>query len=226
MSGLVKFWRSSVGAKISMAVTGIIIVLFLIAHMVGNLLIFAGPEAMNNYAYFLQHKAKGLVWTMRIVLLLALIIHVWAAIRVTLRNRAAREVRYMHQKYTAATYASRTMIWGGIIIFAFIVYHLLHYTLGKINPQFFSLQTQQGLHDVHRMVVLNFQNPLIAGWYIFAQILLWMHLKHGISSFFQTMGWNNRKYRPLTSALGPILSAIISLGFISVPAAVLLGFVK
>ncbi len=226
MSGLIRFWRSSIGAKVTMAITGIFIVFFLIAHMLGNLQMFVGPEAVNSYAYFLKHKIGKFLWVMRGGLLLAIVLHIWAAIRVTIHNREVGGSRYAVQNYSASTYASRTMIWGGIILFTFIVYHILHFTVGLIKPEFYNVKTAEGLHDVYRMTVLGFQNPWIAGWYILAQIFLWMHLKHGISSFFQTMGWNSRKYRGVVNALGPILSTIICLGFISVPLAVQLGIIQ
>lgn len=212
-----------------MAVTGFIMVGFVVLHMAGNLQMFLGPDAMNSYGYYLKHDVMmgKLLWVVRIALLASIVLHIWAATRLTLLNREARPVGYVANVHHATSnYASRTMVWSGVIVLAFVVYHLLHFTLGAIQPQHFALQTSAGRHDVYRMTLLGFRQPIVAGFYILAQVLLAFHLSHGISSFFQSFGWNKGSYRSLINKIGPIASVLILLGFISVPIAVQLGIIK
>ncbi|HAA57675.1 MAG TPA: hypothetical protein DCE42_23105 [Myxococcales bacterium] len=226
MKGLTRFATSSVGAKVMMAISGILVLGFLVVHMAGNLQMHISADAMNTYAYNLKHKLLPLVWATRIGLLGLIGVHIWAAYRVTTLNLDARPVGYSSPKYNASTYASRTMRWSGVILFAFIVYHILHFTAGVTNPEHFAMHTPDKMHDVYRMVVLGFQQPFVALFYIIAQVLLAMHLSHGISSFFQTMGWNNTSYQNLIKRVGPAISVVLCLGFISVPLGVLLGIIK
>lgn len=227
MSGLLKFFKSSIGAKAVMAVTGILMVGWLVAHMAGNLQMFAGPEKMNAYAYFLKHTMGNMLWFARLGLLGIILLHIWAALRVTTLNSQARPVRYVHSpKHSASSYASRTMIYSGVIVAAFLVYHLLHFTVGAVQSEHFSHVTASGHHDAYRMVVGGFQNVLVAVFYILAQILLANHTSHGISSFFRSMGWNSKKYQGFINLLGPAIAYTIFLGFISVPLGVLFGVIK
>lgn len=212
-----------------MAITGVLMVGWLILHMAGNLQMFLGPKAMNEYAYYLKHDIMvgKLVWLMRLGLLTAVVLHIWSAYRLTVLNHNARPVRYVaNQHHSASNYASRTMAWSGLIVLAFLIYHLLHFTVGSIQPQHFVLQTANGHHDVYRMVILGFQQPIVAGFYVLAQVLLAIHLSHGVSSFFQSLGWNNEKYQPVIAQVGPTVSGILCLGFISVPICVWLGILK
>lgn len=229
VSGLSRFLKSSIGAKIVMAVTGVLMVLWLVLHMAGNLQMFLGPKAMNAYAYYLKHDIMvgKLLWLFRLGLLTMVVLHIWSAYRVTLNNQNARPMPYVaNHHHSASSYASRTMIWSGVIVLAFLIYHLLHFTMGSIQSQHFALQTADGHHDVYRMVILGFQQPMVAWFYILAQVLLAFHLSHGVSSFFQSLGWNNEKYQPLIAQIGPTVSGLLCLGFISVPICVLLGILK
>lgn len=228
MNGLIRFITSSIGAKIAMAVSGFLLLGFLVVHMAGNLQMYMGPDAINTYAYKLKHDLLPLTWGTRLGLLAMVGIHIWAAFRVTTLNTEARPVTYANQKHNASTYASRTMAMSGVIVFAFIVYHLAHFTIGVTNPEHFAMMTDgpKKMHDVYRMTVLGFQQPLVTGFYIVAQVLLAMHLSHGISSFFQTMGWNNGAYQKLIKRIGPVFSTLLCLGFLSVPLGVLFGLIK
>lgn len=229
VSGLSRFMKSSVGAKYTMAITGFLMLGWLFLHMSGNLQMFLGPKAMNEYAHFLKHNilVGKVLWPMRFGLLLIIVLHIWAASRLTMLNQEARPVSYVaNQHHSASSYASRTMIWSGAIVLAFLVYHLLHFTIGQIQPQHYALKTSTGHHDVYQMALLGFKHPIVTGFYVLAQVMLAMHLSHGVSSFFQTIGWNNGKYQALWKKVGPAVSLILCLGFLSVPVSVLLGIIK
>jgi len=208
-----------------MAVTGIFLFGFVIAHMLGNLQIFLGQNALNSYAAKLQHLPE-LLWPARIFLLLTLIVHIWTAIQLTAENRKARPVKYAYKDTVQASYASRTMMVSGVIVALFIVYHLLHYTFKVTNPEFSHLTDAQGRHDVFSMVVLSFQNVWISLVYILAMILLSAHLSHGVSSLFQSLGFNHAKYQPIIAWSGKITAIIIFVGNSSIPAAVLMNWVR
>ena len=227
MSGLFKFFKSSIGAKVVMAITGILMVAWLFFHMLGNLQMFSGPQKMNDYAYFLQHTLGNVIWFMRFGMLAVIVLHITSAFRLTALNSKARPVRYVHeQKYSASSYASRTMIYSGIIVLAFLIYHLLQFTVGSVQSENFRLVTENGHHDAYRMVLKGFQNVMVAGFYIVAQILLANHASHGISSFFQSMGFNSKKYSGLIKVAGPVIAYTIFIGFISVPLGVLIGVIQ
>lgn len=225
MSQLTAALKSSIGSKVVMAVTGLALVLFVIIHMAGNLQMFAGQDAMNQYGVTLR-KMPLLLWIARLGLLGIAILHIVISIRLTLANRAARPVRYEREKTVQASRSSRLMIISGLIILAFLIYHLLHLTLGVTDPTNFALHDGQGRHDVYNMVIAGFKNPLIAGGYIIAMVLLFSHLGHGASSWMQTLGWNHPKYNGLIEKIGPVISWLVCLGFISIPVAVLLGILK
>src|SRR5580765_56686 len=169
MNLLTHIFRSSIGKKFVMAASGLALFGFVIVHMLGNLQIFLGPEPLNAYGEFLKSK-PGLLWTARLGLLLMVILHVWAAIKLSLENKAARPVGYADTRVVAASYASRTMMWSGVIIFVFVVYHLMHFTLGITNPDY--LQMEETLKDgtqrpdVFRMMIVGFSNVWVSGFYI------------------------------------------------------------
>lgn len=229
-----RLFRSSVGKKLLMAGSGLVLVLFAFGHMVGNLQVFLGPEALNRYAHFLQSN-KELLWIVRLVLLGCVILHIWSALRLTVENRAARPTGYEGDPVPPdASFASRTMIMSGLIIAAFVIYHLLHYTvcvqaLNLTGTDFTALteKTELGLerHDVYRMVVIGFRQPVVALFYVLAVGLLCLHLSHGIQAMFQSLGWMNHRWRPLILKLSPTLAWILFLGYVSVPLAVLLRLV-
>jgi len=225
MSQFTAALKSSIGSKVVMALTGLGLVLFVIVHMAGNLQMFVGQDGMNEYGVTLR-KMPLLLWIARIGLLGLAILHVIFSIRLTLANRAARPVRYKHEKTVQASRSSRVMIFSGLIILAFLIYHLLHFTLGVTDPKSFALYDPQGRHDVYNMVITGFKNPLISGGYILAMVLLFSHLGHGASSWMQSLGWNYPKYNGLIEKISPVISWLVCLGFVAIPIAVLLGILK
>ncbi len=225
MSQFTAALKSSIGSKVVMALTGLGLVLFVIIHMAGNLQMFVGQDAMNAYGVTLR-KMPLLLWIARLGLLGLAVFHIVISIRLKLANRAARPTRYTHEKTVQASRSSRTMIISGLIILTFLIYHLLHFTLGVTDPQNFALHDPQGRHDVYNMVIAGFKNPLISGGYILAMVLLFSHLGHGASSWMQSLGWNHPKYNGLIEKVGPVLSWIVCLGFVAIPIAVLLGILK
>ncbi len=219
MDRLVAFWDSSVGKKAVMAVTGIIGVLFVIGHMVGNLQVFQGAERLNAYGHLLHGPLNELVWGARVVLLLALVLHVVAAYQLTMRNRAARPVEYATRTPQVSTLASRTLRWGGVLLLAFIVYHLLDLTIGTVNPAFVE-------GDVYANLLGSMRRPLIAVFYIVAMAALALHLYHGAWSSLRTLGVAQASVSPLKRRAAVIIAIVIAAGFAVVPLAVLLGVVK
>jgi succinate dehydrogenase / fumarate reductase cytochrome b subunit len=224
---LTNLFKSSVGKKFVMAVTGLALFLFVVGHLAGNLQLFLGPEELNRYGNFLQTNLE-LIWPARIGLLVLVFLHIWSAIQLTIENRAARPQPYVQQEVVAASYASRTMIWSGFIIAAFIIYHLLHFTLqvpavNLTGKSFVDLQDAKGQHDVYAMVVLGFKNPIVAGFYVFAMFLLCTHLSHGLSAMFQSLGWKTPAYAKCLDCGARLVSCLIFAGYISIPIAVQLG---
>ena len=208
-----------------MALTGLLLLGFVIGHLGGNLLIFLGPDALNDYAKHLRDLGPGL-WAARTVLSAALIAHILTAICLTLENRKARPVGYVHRPDMETTYAARTMMASGFLVLAYIVYHLLHFTFRTTNPAISHLTDKMGRHDVYSMVVLSFQNAPISIVYVLAMFLLCLHLKHGIASIFQTLGLNNEHCIPVAKRIGFILATLIFLGYIVIPLAVLFGGIR
>jgi len=213
-----------------MAITGMALFLFVVAHMLGNLQIFLGPEAINDYGYFLQSKPE-LVWPARIGLLVMVVLHIWSAIKLTTENRKARNHRYGEYRPVGSSYASRTMFVSGLVLLAFIIYHLLHFTvqvraINFTGQDFHSLEDAKQHHDVYRMMILGFQNPVVSIFYIISMSLLCLHLSHGVSSMFQSLGWKNRKYGTFIDRFAVIAAAILVIGYASIPIAVLTGVLK
>ena len=228
MSWFSKYLKSSIGAKHMMAITGLMLVGFVLAHMLGNLQIFAGQEAINGYAVKLK-SLGGVLWVLRGGLLLAAVLHIYSAMRLVMMNRAARPVKYKKVKSDKSSFASRTMAWGGVIVLLFLVFHLLQLTLGGGAGEFaknFNLIDQYGRHDVYNMTVLGFKNPIVAGSYIVAMIALCIHLSHGVTSVFQSLGINHPKYNGIIKLAGPGFATLILIGNCSMPIAVLAGMVK
>ena len=224
MNGFAAFLKSSIGAKAVMAITGIMLFGFVIAHLSGNLLIFSGdPETINSYAVWLRSLGAGL-WFLRIGLILAVILHIASAIRLNSLNKAARPVAYQQTSPEVSSYASRTMVWSGLIVLAFIVYHLLHFTWGKVQPESYAWSGNEA--NVYAMVVAGFQVPAIAISYVVAIALLGMHLSHGLTSMFQSLGLNHSKYNDLIRKIGPATATLYVLANISIPLSILMGWVK
>ena len=225
MNCITAIFQSTIGKKYLMATTGLLLVLFVIGHMLGNLQIFLGAETINAYGAFLKGK-PALLWSARVGLLVTAAMHVWAAATLAVRNRAARPTPYRVKRFAGAGYASRTMIWSGLIVLAFIVYHLLHFTFGVVDPALLQLQDEAQRHDVYRMVVLGFSHPLVSGFYILSMALLCAHLRHGGSSLLQSLGFRAGRQRVWADRLAALLAWVVFVGNSSIPLAVLLGYGK
>jgi succinate dehydrogenase / fumarate reductase cytochrome b subunit len=215
-----------------MAASGAALLGFVVAHMLGNLQVFLGAEALNAYAKGL-HDLGALLWVARLGLLGALFVHVAVAFRLWAANREARPSRYAYQNTVQAPISSRTMIMTGSALFLFIVYHLLHFTLGVVGAEY-SANTNlvemageaEKVRDVYSMVITGFQHPLVSVTYIAAMLLLGTHLSHGIQSLFQSLGLSSPKYRPLIKKAGLGLAVVLVVGNISMPLAVLFGLIS
>jgi succinate dehydrogenase / fumarate reductase cytochrome b subunit len=200
-----------------MAVTGAIGLGYLIAHMTGNLLIFRGAAKIDAYAGFLKSNL-GLLWAARAILLVALIAHVVAAFQLTRISQKSRPIGYKRWRSVGSDFASRTMRWTGPIVGIFIVYHLLHFTLGTVHPDF-----REG--HVYHNVTTGFRVWYISAFYILAMLALFSHLYHGAWSMFQSVGLNHSKYNRLVRTLATIITIVVVVGFISIPVAVFLGLI-
>ncbi len=221
----VEFYRSAIGKKYVMAITGIIGMGYVFAHMVGNLKMYLGPEEINHYGEFLRELLVPILprtwtlWILRIVLIIALVLHVHAAFALTMMNRRARPERYQSKRdYVAANFASRTMRWSGIIVLLFLFWHLADFTWGWVNPGFVR-------GDVYRNVDASLSRWPVAILYIVANIALGVHLFHGAWSLFQSLGWNNPRFNAWRRHFATAFAAIIVLGNVSFPIAVLAGIV-
>ncbi|PTY06426.1 succinate dehydrogenase [Opitutaceae bacterium EW11] len=244
MNSIVQLFRSSIGRKFLMAITGVILVGFVIGHLVGNLQIFSPPDKINGYAEFL-HGMGPMLWVVRLVLLASVLIHIWAAVSLTLENRQARGVtRYAVKHTIRATLASRTMRLTGFVVFFFLIYHLLQFTIGGVDDTFkanLARYTMQGDYhvagisvvpagasvlDVHTMVVKGFQNPIVSLFYVIAVGLLSFHLVHGVDSMFQTLGIRNASWSGGLRKFAVILAVLYFLGNLAIPAAILSGKIQ
>jgi succinate dehydrogenase / fumarate reductase cytochrome b subunit len=208
-----------------MAVTGFIAFGYVVGHMLGNLQIFISQDQINNYAELL-HGSGALLWAVRVFLLAAFIIHIWVSIQLKLENWAARPIGYNGAKTVKATLASRTMIWTGLVILVFVVYHVLHYTVRVTQPEFAGLVDAEGRFDVYSMVIMGFSYPAISIIYIVAVGLLAYHLSHGVASMFQTVGWNNEGWQKRLDAIAWFFTIVLFVGYASVPVAVMTGILK
>jgi succinate dehydrogenase / fumarate reductase cytochrome b subunit len=223
---ILAFYRSSVGKKMIVAVTGVILILFVIGHLLGNLQIFLGPGWINGYSQHL-HDLGPLLWAIRAFLLATVFIHIGVTVRLAIDNRRARPERYMERDYVEATFASRHMVMSGLIVLAFVIYHLAHFTVRVTDKRFALLKPDPlGHYDVYSMMVYGFQNYYVSAFYILALFLLALHLSHGSSSFFQSLGLNNKKLRPRLSLGGRIFAWLLFIGYTSIPLAVLFGFIR
>jgi succinate dehydrogenase / fumarate reductase cytochrome b subunit len=229
MSLIQGLFGSSLGKKYIMAISGLALFLFVVGHMVGNLQVFLGPEKINEYGHFLQSKPE-LVWTARIGLLTMLLLHVWAAIKLSAENRAARGSSYGNYKAVGSSYASRTMLVSGLVIFTFVIYHLLHFTVrADVNftgTDFTKLQDAKERFDIYNMMIIGFSNPVVSIFYIVSMALLSLHLSHGVSSMFQSLGLKNRKYGKFIDRLALVAAAVLIVGYSAIPIAVLTGVLK
>ena len=220
------FCHSSVGRKMIVAVTGLILILFVIGHLLGNLQIFLGPEWINAYSQHLRNLGP-LLWLIRVFLLITVILHIYFTILLAIENRRARPEPYIDRQYVKASWASRHMVVSGFVVLAFIIFHLLHFTARKFNPQFPLLKLDPlNRSDVYSMMVYGFQNVYVSSFYIVGLFFLTLHLTHGSSSFFQSLGLNNQRLTPRLAIGGRTVAWLLFVGYTSIPIAVLLGFIK
>lgn len=218
-------WSSTLGLKLIVAATGVVLLLFVIGHMAGNLQVFLGREVFNAYGEKLR-AFPALLWIARAVIALAAIVHIVATIRLTLLNNAARPIAYAKKSSVKATLGSRTMVLSGLMVLAFVVYHLAHFTWRITNPQY---QTMLDVHknpDIYAMVIAGFTNPLIAISYVAAMVLLGFHLSHGISSIFQTAGLATTNSLPKYERAALVITVVVIGGYVSIPLSILLGVVR
>ncbi|MCA9715772.1 MAG: succinate dehydrogenase cytochrome b subunit [Myxococcales bacterium] len=247
--GLGALFTSTIGLKVLMAVTGAALVLFVVQHMFANLQIFAGREVYNEYAHFMQSLGK-LLWVARLGLILIVVLHIWAAVHVARLNDEARQHRYHKpRKYQVTTPWARYMLFSGVVIFLFIVYHILHFTAGLADPAVFNhwevlvaghwMPTPDSFdpaaavaagaeirHDAYEMFILGLQKPMVGLFYVVANIALAMHLAHACTSMFQTLGLSYGKYRPFVVLIGPAIGALLLVGNVLMPLAMMTGMVQ
>lgn len=225
MKLIANIFGSSLGKKYIMAITGLAMFAFVIGHLIGNLQFFLGPESINRYGHFLQTNVE-IIWPARIILLAMIILHIWSAIKLSAENKAARPVQYAQWNPTAASYASRTMLMSGLIVLAFIIFHLLHYTVmvkavNLTGQDFHPLMDEQNRHDIFRMMTIGFSNVWVSLFYIVGIFLLCLHLSHGVSAMFQSLGLKNQAYAPGVDKFARGIAWLIFLGYVSIPISVL-----
>jgi len=225
MSWLGNFYRSAIGKKAVMAVTGVILFGWIFLHMVGNLKLYMGPVHLNEYAHWLRALGTpampetAVLWLTRILLLVCVVFHIHAATMLTIMNREARPVGYRDRDFPAATYAARTMRWGGVIIAAFVVYHLLHLTTGTVHHSFIK-------DDVYHNVVTGFRVWWVAAVYIIANLALGLHLYHGVWSMWSSLGVTNARVDAWKRTFATTFAVVITVANISFPIAVLTGLAR
>jgi succinate dehydrogenase / fumarate reductase cytochrome b subunit len=214
--------RSSIGKKALMAISGLILLGFVILHLLGNLLIYRGPEAINAYARKLRDLGP-LLWAVRLFLLASVIVHVWMSILVSRENARARPIPYRLKRSLATSSAARTMLLSGLLVAAYLVYHLLHFTFRLAHPELSRATDGLGHVDVYAMMVLSFQRIGISLAYVVGMALLCLHLSHGTASSFQTLGITGERSLPVVTRISRLSALLLFLGYISIPVAVLLG---
>jgi len=217
--------RSLIGKKLLLAITGVILFLFVVGHLLGNLKVYEGPEQFNAYAEGLRTVGapffgRGqLLWVARIVLLASVLVHIWAAIAVTRASWRARPVAYRRLEPVETTYAARTMRWGGVIILVYVIYHLLDFTFGRVNPSFVP-------GDVYHNVVASFRMWPVSAAYVVAMLVVGLHIYHGLWSAGQTLGVNRPPTVGWRRGVAAVIAVLIAGGYISIPVAVLSGLVR
>ena len=219
------YWNSSIGKKLVVAITGLAMVVFLAGHLTGNMLIYAGKEAFDEYAKFLHEAGHGaLIWVARAGLLVVLVLHVWATILLTRENKAARQA-YQYKATIQASKSSRIMIWSGLTVLAFIVFHILHFTV-RTNSHLAEIAKESPYEMVIAGFSGGFLQALVVLFYVIAMSLLCSHISHGVASMFQTLGFRSKKAAGLIQLISLGYAAVIWVGFVSIPVAILLGFVR
>ncbi|MDC1067977.1 succinate dehydrogenase cytochrome b subunit [Candidatus Kapabacteria bacterium] len=216
--------RSVIFAKVVVALTGLVMVGFIIGHTSGNLLIFVGQDAINTYAQGLKDIGAAL-WVVRSALIISVVLHIYYTLKLTALNKAAKPIGYKKTTYKRSTFASRNMTILGLTILFFIIYHLLHYTFQVTHPQFKDLQDSLGRHDVYNMIVAGFQNPIICIFYILGVLGLGYHLRHGIQSMIHTIGLNSDSAKKYSNLFAKLITIFAVVGLGSIPISVLIGLV-
>ena len=223
MSWFGRYVRSSIGAKHVMAVSGLLLLLFAIVHMIGHLQMFGGQDTYNAYAHFLQNLWE-VKWPIRVGLLALLVIHMVTALWLVAKNRAARPERYAMWRPKTSSVMGRTMAWTGIALFAFLAFHILHFTVGMVQADYFHQLDPKERYDAYFMFVKGFQNPAVYGVYFLGMIVLALHLGHGAASWLQSLGLRHPKY-PI-DRLGKPIAAFLFVGYMVPPTAVLVGIIS
>lgn len=213
-----RFYQASIGKKAVMAVTAVVLFGYVIGHLAGNMQVYLGAEQMDRYAAFL-HSMPVLLWGVRALLLVCVVLHIMASIQLTILKQQARPIGYVKKDAIGSNIASRSMIWSGAMIAAFVIYHLLDLTAGVANTAQY-----QELH-AYENLVYSFQRLPVSVFYIIAMVLLGMHLYHGIWSMFQTLGFSHPRYTPLIKRASAVVAILTTAGFISIPIAVMTGVV-
>lgn len=215
---------SSIGKKTVVAVTGVMLVLFVIAHLLGNLTVFAGPDWINAYAVHLRDFGP-LLWVARIGLLAAVILHIYFTMLIWKENAEAKPQKYAVRATIQTTVFARTMRMTGLFVLAFVVFHLAHFTLLIVDPAYASYHTEldgHQVHDVYRMLIVGFSNPFVSIFYILALFFLSFHLNHGLASLFQTLGFSNRTMRKVYDTGAGIVAWLLFIGYASIPVSILI----
>ncbi|MGK2905602.1 MAG: succinate dehydrogenase cytochrome b subunit [Desulfuromonadales bacterium] len=217
--------QSSVGRKIIMAVTGIVLVSFVCVHLLGNSSVFVGADAINAYAQKL-HSLGPFVWVFRLFMLAAFAIHIIFGIQLTLENRAATPEKNVQVKRLRTGFGAETMIVSGLLLLAFVVYHLLQFTVRVTNPEIYIPLGNSGIVDVYFMVVNGFKNTLTVIVYLIAMAFLFLHVSHGFQSLFQTIGLSNDKSLPVMGMVSKLVGFVLLVGYISIPLLIVAGLIK
>jgi succinate dehydrogenase / fumarate reductase cytochrome b subunit len=220
----ISWLRSSIGKKALMAASGLALIGFVVMHLLGNLLIYRGPDALNAYAKKLRDLGP-MLWVARGGLLLALIAHVVTSIQLSIENRKARPVRYAVQRSAETTVAAKTMLLSGLLLLVYLVYHLLHFTFRVAHHEISHAVDPFGRQDVYAMAVQSFAHPAIVLAYLAGVAVVCLHLSHGLASAFQTLGLNNERTLLILTGLSRLFAALVFLGYASIPLAVLLGLI-
>jgi len=211
-----RWYSTSLGKKFIMAITGLLMVLFVVAHMLGNMTTFGGENGLNAYAEHLRAFPPAL-YGFRAVMALAFVVHIWMGVTLYLQNKAARPVDYAKKQNDKTTFSALTMIWTGLLLGVFVIYHLLHFTLHTFNPEFNALADAEGRFNVFAMVSSAFHQFPIAFIYVVAMVILLLHLRHGIQSFFQSLGLTNDSTQPPLITGGRWVAGVLAIGFLVIP---------
>jgi len=217
--------QSSVGRKIIMAVTGIVLVGFVCVHLLGNSSMFVGADAINAYAQKL-HSLGPFVWVFRLVMLVAFALHIAFGIQLTLENKAATPEANVQVKRLKTGFGAETMIVSGLVLLAFVIYHLLHFTVRVTNPEIYVPLGGDGMVDVYFMVVNGFKSVLPVIIYLAGMLFLFLHVSHGFQSLFQTLGLSNDKSLPVTGMVSKLVGFVLLLGYIAIPLSIVFGYIK